>query len=95
MRSVNIAELKNRLSAYLALVKAGEEIIVRDRKAAVARLLPLPAGLSPAEQALVAAGQLRLPTEPWDVDQLLRIPVGKVSRAQARAAAADVRGESR
>jgi hypothetical protein len=32
MKSVNIAELKNRLSVYLNDVKAGEEILVRDRE---------------------------------------------------------------
>ena len=31
MKSVNIAELKSRLSKYLADVRAGEEILVRDR----------------------------------------------------------------
>jgi hypothetical protein len=32
MRSVNVAELKNRLSKYLTFAKGGEEIIIRDRK---------------------------------------------------------------
>src|SRR5215471_4695905 len=31
MVSVNVAELKNRLSKYLAYVKAGEGIVIRDR----------------------------------------------------------------
>ena len=34
MKSVNIAELKNHLSVYLNDVKAGEEILVRDRQPA-------------------------------------------------------------
>ena len=41
MKSVNIAELKNRLSVYLNDVKAGEEILVRDRNELVARIVPL------------------------------------------------------
>ena len=41
MKSVNITELKNRLSAYLNDVKAGEEILVRDRNQPVARIVPL------------------------------------------------------
>jgi prevent-host-death family protein len=41
MKSVNIAELKNRLSLYLNDVKAGEEILVRDRNQPVARIVPL------------------------------------------------------
>ena len=36
MKSVNIAELKDRLSGYLNDVKAGEEILVRDRNQPVA-----------------------------------------------------------
>lgn len=32
MRSTNIAELRNRLTQYLREVRAGEEIIVRDRQ---------------------------------------------------------------
>jgi len=30
MRSVNIAELKNRLSAYVTFARGGEEIIIRE-----------------------------------------------------------------
>jgi antitoxin (DNA-binding transcriptional repressor) of toxin-antitoxin stability system len=37
MKSVNIAELKNRLSLYLKEVRAGEEIVIRDRDLAIAR----------------------------------------------------------
>jgi len=42
MRSVNIAELKNRLSTYIAYARAGETIIIRDRNKPVAQLVPLP-----------------------------------------------------
>ena len=41
MKSVNITELKNRLKVYLNDVKAGEEILVRDRNQPVARIVPL------------------------------------------------------
>lgn len=44
MRTVNIGELKNQLSAYLQYVRNGEEVIVRDRNAPVApvaRILPI------------------------------------------------------
>ena len=34
MKSVNIAQLKNRLSSYLNEVRAGEEIVIRDRESA-------------------------------------------------------------
>jgi prevent-host-death family protein len=43
MRTVNIAELKNRLSTYVKYAKAGETVIIRDRNTPVAQLVPLPA----------------------------------------------------
>jgi antitoxin (DNA-binding transcriptional repressor) of toxin-antitoxin stability system len=30
MRSVNVAELKNRPSKYLSFAKGGEEVVIRD-----------------------------------------------------------------
>ena len=44
MRTVNIADLKNNLSAHLKRVRAGEELIVKDRNRPVARLMPSTAG---------------------------------------------------
>ncbi len=62
MRSVNIAELKNRLSAYLQHVRAGEEVVIRDRNLPVAKLVPLStADVSSEELALAASGELLLP----------------------------------
>jgi len=40
MKSVNVAELKNRLSHYLRLVRRGEAILVRDRAQVIARIEP-------------------------------------------------------
>ena len=40
MKSVKIAELKARLSAYLAEVRRGETVVVCDRHTPVARLVP-------------------------------------------------------
>ncbi len=74
MRSVNIAELKNRLSRYLTFAKGGEEIIIR--------LL------------LVAAGKMRLPKTPVRVEELLRIPTGKVGAREGIQALLDDREES-
>ncbi len=63
MITVNIADLKNNLSAYLEQVRHGQELIVKDRNRAVARVLPLTAGedLDAEEAELVAAGLMRLP----------------------------------
>ena len=78
MRSVNIAELKNRLSKYLRFAKGGEEIIIRDRDLPVAKLVPFsPEGGTEEELLLVAAGKMRLPEHPVDLDKVLRVPTGK------------------
>jgi antitoxin (DNA-binding transcriptional repressor) of toxin-antitoxin stability system len=44
MKSVNVAELKNRLSHYLRLVRRGEAILVRDRELVIARIEPAGGG---------------------------------------------------
>jgi len=38
MRAVGVRELKNRLSEYLRLVKAGEEVLVTERGEVIAEL---------------------------------------------------------
>jgi prevent-host-death family protein len=79
IRSVNVAELKNQLSKYLSLAKAGEEIVIRDRKLPVAKLVPFSSSdASEEDLLLVAAGKMRMPKTPLDVDALLRMPTGKV-----------------
>ena len=79
MRSVNIAELKNRLSTYIGYAKAGEEIIIRDRKMPVARLVPLEAGdATEHELRLIAEGKL-IPAKrkltPEALEEFFRMPV--------------------
>ena len=94
MRSVNIAELKNQLSKYLTFAKGGEEIIIRDRNLPVAKLVPFSAEeASEEELLLVAAGKLRLPQNPLNVDQLLKIRTGKVSGNEAIQALLEDRAE--
>ena len=87
MRSVNIAELKNSLSAYLRLVRDGEEVVIRDRNRAIARIVPIEAGGDEEEEErqLVAAGLLRLGAGPiedsfWDLPAP-RVSSDKVQRA--------------
>lgn len=80
MRSVNVAELKNQLSKYLTFAKNGEEIVIRERNLPVAKLVPLSTeDVSEEDQLLVAAGIMRLPKRALNVDELLRIPTGRVS----------------
>jgi prevent-host-death family protein len=96
MRSVNVAELKNRLSKYLRFAKGGEEIVIRDRNLPVAKLVPFSADVGSEEDLLlVAAGQMRLPNTPVSLDELLRIPTGKVGDGEGVRALLDDREESR
>lgn len=41
MTEVGVRDLRNHLSRYLEAVRAGDEIVVTDRGAAIARLVPL------------------------------------------------------
>ena len=41
MESAGVADLKARLSEYLARVKSGEEVLVTDRGKPIARLVPV------------------------------------------------------
>ena len=67
VKAVNIAELKDSLSAYLQKVRAGEEFLIRDRNLPVAKLVPLDAAEADAEElALAAAGKLSLPGKSFD-----------------------------
>ncbi|MDQ7843435.1 MAG: type II toxin-antitoxin system prevent-host-death family antitoxin [Armatimonadota bacterium] len=88
MRAVNIAELKNRLSAYLDRVREGEEILIRDRRRPIAKIVPLTGqdrGLE--EEALVAAGLLRPADAPLTAS-FWKLPM---PRAPARRVAMAVR----
>ena len=86
MQTVNIAELKNNLSAYLEKVKNGVELIVKDRNRAVARLVPLSGGedLDAEEAALVAGGLMRLPVKVKS-DDFLTLPAPRVAIAEIQA----------
>ena len=95
MRTVNIAELKNRLSTYITYAKAGETIIIRDRKKAVAQLIPLPADVTDEERELVVAGLLRLPEKPWNVEAFDHLPLADVEGNALTQAILDEREEGR
>jgi prevent-host-death family protein len=94
MRSVNVAELKNRLSKYLTFAKSGEEVIIRERNLPVAKLVPFSAeDASDQELLLVGAGKMRLPQTPLDMEALLKIKSGKVASNDAIQALLDDREE--
>jgi antitoxin (DNA-binding transcriptional repressor) of toxin-antitoxin stability system len=84
MRSVDVAELKNRLSKYIAFARGGEEIVILDGNLPVAKLVPFSTeGTDDQELMLVAAGKLRLPRTRLDVTALLKIPTGRVAENKA------------
>ena len=90
MRSTNIADLRDRLTHYLREVRAGEEIVVRDRQRPIAKLVPFSVDDDEADAAaLIAAGLMRkgsgaLPPSFWNA----RRP-----RLSLRKAAAAVRAD--
>ena len=90
MRSTNIADLRNRLTQYLQEVRAGEEIVVRDRQRPIAKIVPFTVDDEDADDAaLVASGLMRkgsgtLPASFW---RRRRSPVA------VQAAAAAVRAD--
>lgn len=70
MNTVSISELKARLSAFLDIVREGDEVLVTDRGRPIARLMPV----RQAEQEegrremLLRSGRLRGPTTVLDGD---------------------------
>jgi prevent-host-death family protein len=97
MRTVNIAELKNRLSTYITYAKAGETVIIRDRNTPVAQLVPIPPddNLSDEERSLVADGIITMPKKPWDLAALDNLPWPKVEGNALTQALLDERNEGR
>ena len=70
MKKASISELKARLSAYLEIVRRGDEVLVTDRGQPVARLAPVK-GQRLAEgrrDLLLRSGQLRPPAAPLPRD---------------------------
>lgn len=76
MKTAGVAELKARLSFYLASVKEGEEVTVTDRGKPIARLVPLePAARGQGRlQELARLGVVRLPQRQVSSKEILRRP---------------------
>ena len=79
MRSTNIADLRNHLTRYLPEVRAGEEIVVRDRQRPIAKIIPFTIDVDDDDAALIAAGVMRkgrgvLPRSFWRARRP-RVPV--------------------
>lgn len=86
MEKVTIAKLKNRLSAYLKKVRAGETLLICDRDQPIARLERIGAE-APTEDRLARlerAGLVRRATRPLSLKQLRApAPAAKLSVLQA------------
>jgi antitoxin (DNA-binding transcriptional repressor) of toxin-antitoxin stability system len=97
MKTVNVAELKNKLSAYLQLVRKGEEVIVRDRDLPIARILPCDTeGLSEADRRLISSGLMKPPVHgPVNWKKFRSMPGPDLSDERARRAILDEREEGR
>ena len=99
MRTVNIGVLKNQLSAYLQLVRKGEEIVVRDRNKPVARILPFTLPLPPegdheAEAAyLIATGQMKEARQKMDWEAFWAMPMPTVPDEAVKEALDWARGD--
>ena len=62
MKTVKVAELKDKLSAYLDDVEKGEEVVIVNRKKPVARITRIvPQNQDQEEWELVTDGKMRLP----------------------------------
>ena len=87
LKSVNIADLKNRLSQYLKQVRAGNEIVVRVRNTPVARIVPIARDIDEDQElrVLAAEGKIRLgqgvvDDSFWDLPAP-RVPIDAIRRA--------------
>ncbi len=80
MRTVNIGDLKARLSAHIQLVRDGIEVLVCDRNQPVARIVPCHLeDRSEQEQRLVARGVLAPPLKKRPASRSWPEPPGNVS----------------
>jgi len=80
MTSVNIGDLKARLSAHVQRVRRGEEVLVCERNKPVARILPIRLeDLSEQERRLVARGVLTPPLKKRPASVSWPEPPGNVS----------------
>lgn len=92
VRTANIAQLRDRLTHYLREVRAGQEIVVRDRQRPIARIVPIAPDAESDDRELISAGLMRkatqdLPSTFW------RIKRSAVTVRTAAAAVSDDRAD--
>jgi len=80
MKTVNISDLKARLSAHIKMVRNGEEVLVCDRNKPVARIVPCQLeDRSEQERRLIARGVLTPPLKRRPASASWPKPAGNVS----------------
>ena len=92
MRSAHIAQLRDRLTQYLREVRAGEEIVVRNRQRPIAKIVPLTVDDETDDAELVAAGLMRKAQRPLPA-AFWRTRRAKVTLRAAAAAVSEDRAE--
>ena len=77
MRQVSVTELKDRLSQYLRLVKAGEDVEITERSIPIARITRRRAGesVAPVLEKLVREGLVVAARQPPDAEAMRLPPV--------------------
>lgn len=99
MKTVNIGALKDQLSAYLRLVKNGEEVLVSERNVPVAKIVPITRpnpddnDYEAEEAYLIATGQMRPALEELDHEEFWKLPRPTVSDEAVKEALDWVRGK--
>ena len=83
MKTVAVAELKNRLSHYLRIVVKGETVTILDRGQPIAQITPIRSA-DDSLRRLAAEGLVRLPLRKLPRD-FWRRPLAKASRSVVEA----------
>ena len=86
--TVNVRELKARLSHYLRLAKAGEAVEITERGVPIGRIVPTAAPIEDRIDAMARSGLLQ-----WDERRLPRVV--PVARARGSRSVADLLVEDR
>jgi prevent-host-death family protein len=99
MKSASVSTVKNRLSAYLDLVRQGEVVVITDRGRPIARLVPLDP--SPQEDTeawrrdLEGRGVIMRASTPASATLLDDLPPAPETPGDAVAALVEERAEAR
>jgi prevent-host-death family protein len=86
MKTVNVAKLKNQLSAYLAYVRKGEQVLIKDRNKPIAKIVPLDVSEDEDAEllALASEGAMKMAEIPGGTpESFYSLPATRLSHARA------------